>query len=155
MISRPCRTSYQSSPFSAIPSLVIRSMLSNIHVMMLLRYDVFDLPRLCFPFTFPWITHLSSSHPPSLIMCTEKESLRRTTNPRSCLVVLSSVRILSSVRCSVQLTRNIRRYIHSFADSILFSSASFLFNYSVKYYDYSVKRCSGVACTWYVSLVID
>ena len=88
-------------------SLVIRSMLSDIHFVMLLLYVVFGLPRLRFPLTFPWITHFTSSHPPSLMACPKKESLRRTTNPRSCLVVLSSVRILSSVRCSVQLTRNI------------------------------------------------
>ena len=56
---------------------------------------------LRFPLTFPWITHFNSSHTPSLMVCPKKESLRRTTNSRSCLVVLSAVRILSAVRCSV------------------------------------------------------
>ena len=49
------------------------------------------------------------SHLPSLIVWPKKDSLRLTTNPRSCILVLSSVTILSSVRCSVQLTRNNRR----------------------------------------------
>ena len=107
MISRPCRTSYHSSPSSAIPCFPRDSL----HVFRHPLCDVtavFGLPRPRFPLTFPWITHFTSSHPPSLIVCPKKESLRRTTNPRSCLVVLSSVRILLSVRCSVQLTRNIR-----------------------------------------------
>ena len=90
-------------------SLVICSMISDIHSVMLLLYDVIGLPRLRFPLTFPWITHFTSSHPPSLIVYPKKESLRRTKNPRSCLVVLSSVRILSSVRYSAQL---IRHYAH-------------------------------------------
>ena len=28
----------------------------------------------------------------------------------------------------------------------------FLYNYCIKYYDYIVKWCSGVACNWWVSL---
>ena len=48
-----------------------------------------------------------------MIVCTKRESLRRTTHPRSCFVVLSYVSILSSVRCSVQLTRYIRRNIYT------------------------------------------
>ena len=48
-------------------------------------------------------------HPPSLIVWPKNESLPRTTVPRSCLVVLSFVGIRWSFRCSVQLTRNIRR----------------------------------------------
>ena len=75
------------------------------------------------PTHLPWIIHVTSSHPPTLIVCTKKESFRSTTHPRRCLVVLSSVMILSSVRCSIHLTLNIRRYIHSSADSIHFSSA--------------------------------
>ena len=90
-------------------SLVIHSVLTDVHFVMLLLYDVFGLPRLRFPLTFPWITHFTSSHPPSLMVCLKKVSLRRTTNPRSCLVVPNSVRMLSSVLCSGQLTRNIRR----------------------------------------------
>ena len=96
-------------PARSSVSLVVRSVLTDVHFVMLLLYDVFGLPRLRFPLTFPWITHFTSSHPPSLMVCPKKESLRRTTNPRSCLVVPSSVRMLSSVLCSVQLTRNIRR----------------------------------------------
>ena len=109
MISRPCRISYQSSPFSAIPCFPRDSLHAlDIHFVMLLLYDILCLPCLRFPLTFPWITHSTSSLPPSLIVCPMKESLRCTTNPRSCLVVLRSVRILSSVQCSVQLTHNIR-----------------------------------------------
>ena len=113
MISRPCHT-YIVSIFSIQRDQcflrdLIRSVLSDVHFVMLLLYDVFGLPRLRFPLTFPWITHFTSSHPPSLMVCPKKESLRRTTNPRSCLVVPTSVRMLSSVLCSVQLTRNIRR----------------------------------------------
>ena len=83
---------------------MIYSILPPIHFVMLLLYDVFGLLCLRFPLTFPWITQFTSSHQPSLIVCPKKESLRRTTNTRSCLVVLSSVRTLWSVRCSVQLT---------------------------------------------------
>ena len=69
MIIRPCRHSINllHSSRSRV-SLVIRSMLSLIHFVMLLLYDVFGLPRLRFPLTFPWITHFTSSHPPSLIV---------------------------------------------------------------------------------------
>ena len=56
--------------------LVIRSMLSDIHFVMLLLCDVFVLPRLRFPLTFPRITHFTSSHPPSLMVCPKKESLQ-------------------------------------------------------------------------------
>ena len=70
------------------------SMFPPIHFPMLPLCDVFGLPRLRFPLTFPWITHFTSSHPPSRIVCPKKESLRHTTNPRSCLVVLSSLRYL-------------------------------------------------------------
>ena len=70
-------------------SLVIRSMFAYIHFVMLVLYDVFGLPRLRFPLTFPWITYFTSSHPPCLIVCPKKESMRYTTTPRSCLVVLN------------------------------------------------------------------
>ena len=70
-------------------SLVIRSMLSDIHVC-----DVATVWRLrsstpSLPTHFPWITHFTSSHPPSLIVCPKNESLRRTTNPSCCMFVLS------------------------------------------------------------------
>ena len=74
------------SIFSIQRDLVIRPVLSDIYFVMLLLYEVFGLPRLRFPLTFPWITHFTSSHPPSLMVCPKKERLRRTTNPRSCLV---------------------------------------------------------------------
>ena len=90
-------------------SRVICSLLPTIHFVMLLLCDVLGFPRRRVPLTFPCITHFTGSHPPSLIAWPKKESLRRATNPRSCLVVLSSDRILWSVRCSVQLTRNIQQ----------------------------------------------
>ena len=48
-------------------------------------YDVLGLPRRRFPFTFPCIIHFTSSHPPSLIVWPNKESLRRAPNPNSCV----------------------------------------------------------------------
>ena len=130
---------YLLHPVRSRVSLVIRSMLSDF---VMLLSDVFGLPRLRFPLTFPWITHFTSSRPPSLIVCPRKESLRRTTNPGSCLAVLRSLRILSSVRCSVQLTRNIRRmsihipYIIGYIINSLFGllkSLTFCINYYCNY----------------------
>ena len=39
-------------------------------------------------------------------------------------------------------------------NSLFFVFKSFLPNYRVKYYDYIVKWCNGVACNWCVSLDI-
>ena len=61
-------------------SPVIGSILRRIHFELLLLDEVFILPRLRFPLTFPWITHFTSSHPPSLIGCPKKDSLRRSAN---------------------------------------------------------------------------
>ena len=120
MISRPCRTSYQSSPSSAIPCFPRDSLCAYKRPFCDVTYNVFGLPHLRFPLTFPWITQFTSSHPPSLMVCPKKESLRRATNPRSCLVVPSSVRMLSSVLCSVQLTRNIQDTIYKIQETLFY-----------------------------------
>ena len=73
MISRPCRTSHQSSPSSAIPCVPRDSLHAlSYHVVVLLLCDVIGLPRRRFPLTFPWITHFTSSHPLSPIVCPKK-----------------------------------------------------------------------------------
>ena len=61
-----------SSPSSAIPyvPLVIRSMLSDIHFVMLLLYDVFGLPRLRFPLTSPG-SHTSPARTRRLSLCVQ------------------------------------------------------------------------------------
>ena len=124
MTIRPCRSSCQSSPSSAIPGFPRDSLCAYRRPFC----DVTAVWRLCssthsLPTYFP-LDHTLHQLAPALSdgVSKEGECFRRTTNPRSCLAVLNSVRILSSVRCSVQRTRNIRQYIHSSADSILFSS---------------------------------
>ena len=102
MISRPCRTSYQSSPSSAIPCFPRDSL----HVFRHPFCDVTAVWRLwssapSLPTHFPLDhTHLTSWHPLSLIVCPTKESLGRATNPRSCWWCLV---------CSLQRTDNLFR----------------------------------------------
>ena len=78
------------------PAIFVPSAIHFVNTVILLLHDDLCLPSLRFPFTFPWIAHFTSSHPPSVIVWPKKESLRRTTIPRSC-------------QCSVQLSHNIRR----------------------------------------------
>ena len=89
-ISRPCSTSHQCSTSRAIPRV---------------SRDV-GLPRRRFPCTPVCITHVTSSHPSSLIVGKIRRS--RTTHSSRCLVVFSFARIPWYVRCAVQLIQDIR-----------------------------------------------
>ena len=74
-------------PARSCVSLVIRSVLTYVHFVMLLLYDIFGLPRLGFPLTFPWITHFTSSHQPSLIVwqfVTDNRFLKLSGGVRLC-----------------------------------------------------------------------
>ena len=93
-------------------SRVIRSMLSSIQfILRVATVGCVMSSTSSLPTHVPHITHFSSSHPPSLIVCPRKESWRHTTYPRSCLVVLSSWLVKSEGKSSVMLIRSFFRQL--------------------------------------------